>query len=597
MITTHPLARTTSPALVPCALAALAALTQLAACARSAPDTAPVPASMPAASPSSPAATPAVTPATRAPLPLKHAPEPTGAAISPADLMTRLYIFADDSMMGREVGTPGNVKGTAYIAEEARRMGLQPAGDNGTYFQVIPYSVRTFDAASKLSVDGTALTMWTDYAPMPARGTPRSLDGVQAVYGGVLGDTTRTLTRAQMAGKLVVLSVAGGGMGLPAIRSDNPLLAAAGVAIANLENVPANVIAIYRNTSSSSFGDAGAPIPIPMFITTRAATLLLGTAPASATLGATGKTVRGTVGFTTTGAPARNVVAVLPGSDLRLKGQYVAIGAHNDHVGAARQPVDHDSLKAFNTVMRPEGLETQVMGNPTGDQWARISAIRDSLRTLGRSHVDTVNNGADDDGSGSVSVLEIAESMAMAPAKPARSMLFVWHTGEEAGLLGSEWFTEHPTVPRDSIVAQLNIDMVGRGGVGDVPNGGPANLQLVGSRRLSTELGDLVETMNKARPQPFTFDYQYDAARHPQQIYCRSDHASYARYGIPVVFFTTGVHPDYHMPTDEPQYIDYTHMATVAQFIHDIALRVASLDHRMVVDKPKPADPKAGCQQ
>jgi Zn-dependent M28 family amino/carboxypeptidase len=186
--------------------------------------------------------------------------------------------------------------------------------------------------------------------------------------------------------------------------------------------------------------------------------------------------------------------------------------------------------------------------------------------------------------------------------KPKRSILFVWHVGEEKGLLGSRWFTDHPTVPRDSIVAQLNMDMVGRGmetddvlGDGSA-HGGPGYLQLVGSRRLSTELGNLVEKVNVDGNYGFAFDYTFDADGHPANIYCRSDHANYARYGIPVVFFTTGVHQDYHQITDEPQFINYTKMAKIATFVANIALVVANDDHRLVVDKPKP-DPTAPCKQ
>ena len=102
--------------------------------------------------------------------------------------------------------------------------------------------------------------------------------------------------------------------------------------------------------------------------------------------------------------------------------------------------------------------------------------------------------------------------------------------------------------------------------------------------------------MNKARRQPLTFDYQYDASGHPEQYYCRSDHYMYARYGIPIAFFTTGNHRDYHQVTDEPQYIDYQKLTTVAQFVHDVAVTVANLDHRVVVDKPKP-DPQGNCVQ
>jgi Zn-dependent M28 family amino/carboxypeptidase len=142
-----------------------------------------------------------------------------------------------------------------------------------------------------------------------------------------------------------------------------------------------------------------------------------------------------------------------------------------------------------------------------------------------------------------VTVLEIAERLAAMPAKPKRSVLFVWHTGEEKGLLGSAWYTEHPTVPRDSVVAQLNLDMVGRGAATDVTGetrdgqpvrGGPDYVQLVGSRRLSTELGDLVESVNRDGRLGLAFDYSMDANGHPMNIYCRSDHYSYARYGIPV---------------------------------------------------------------
>ncbi|MEP6999685.1 MAG: M28 family peptidase, partial [bacterium] len=206
---------------------------------------------------------------------------------------------------------------------------------------------------------------------------------------------------------------------------------------------------------------------------------------------------------------------------------------------------------------------------------------------------------------GTVSVLEIAEAFAKAKVRPKRSILFVWHAGEEKGLWGSMFFTDHPTIPRDSIVAQLNMDMVGRGALADITgesrtgeplHGGAGYLQLVGSRRLSTELGDLMETVNTKGKFGFNFDYGMDANGHPQNIYCRSDHYEYARYGIPIVFMTTGGHSDYHQVTDEPQYIDYAHMADVAKFVKDAATTVANLDHRIAVDKPKP-DPKGRCVQ
>jgi Zn-dependent M28 family amino/carboxypeptidase len=172
----------------------------------------------------------------------------------------------------------------------------------------------------------------------------------------------------------------------------------------------------------------------------------------------------------------------------------------------------------------------------------------------------------------------------------------VWHTAEEKGLYGSQWFTDHSTVPRDSIVTQINMDMVGRGRATDMEGGGPNALGLVGSRRLSTGLGDLIEQTNSRRMTPLRLDYRYDANGHPDNVYCRSDHYMYARYGIPIAFFSTGIHRDYHEVTDEPQYIDYGHMSRVAGFLRDVARDVANLDQRPVVDKPKP-DPNAPCQQ
>jgi Zn-dependent M28 family amino/carboxypeptidase len=182
------------------------------------------------------------------------------------------------------------------------------------------------------------------------------------------------------------------------------------------------------------------------------------------------------------------------------------------------------------------------------------------------------------------------------PVRPKRSVLFVWHTAEEKGLYGSEWFTDHPTVPRDSIVAQLNMDMIGRGRASDVEGGGPNVLGLVGSRRLSTELGDIIEAINRLPRHGFELDYRYDANGHPDKVYCRSDHYMYARYGIPIAFFSTGLHRDYHEVTDEAQYIDYTHMTRVAELVKDVALSVANLDHRPKVDRPVP-NRNAPCEQ
>jgi peptidase M28-like protein len=294
-------------------------------------------------------------------------------------------------------------------------------------------------------------------------------------------------------------------------------------------------------------------------------------------------------------APARNVVGILRGSDPALRNQYVVISAHNDHEGVLPAALDHDSIRAYNRVMRPQGANDPV-GRPTPGQQARIAAIRDSLRRVhGGVRLDSIMNGADDDGSGTVTLIEIAQSMAAGP-RPRRSILFMSHTGEEKGLYGSQWFTDHPTVPRDSIVTDLNMDMVGRGRAEDVAHGGPWSIQMIGSRRLSTQLGELIDSLNARRPNPMQIDSSFDAHGHPLNRYCRSDHFMYARYGIPITYFSLGYHVDYHQPTDEPQYIDYDHMARVGAFVRDIALAVANRAERLVVDKPVP-DPHAPCRQ
>jgi hypothetical protein len=302
--------------------------------------------------------------------------------------------------------------------------------------------------------------------------------------------------------------------------------------------------------------------------------------------------------------PARNVVAVLPGSDPRLRNQYVAIGAHSDHVGLERRAFDHDSILVFNRIVRPGGAEDQdKFGTP--EQFAQINAELAELRKTSTTRPDSIFNGADDDGSGSVAVQEIAEYLASLKTKPKRSTLFVWHAGEERGLWGSAYYTEHPTVPRDSIVAQLNMDMVGRGSATDQTGmtadgkelrGGPDYLQLVGSRRLSTELGDLVESVNTGKKHNFSFDYAMDANGHPMNIYCRSDHYEYAKWGVPVTFFTTGGHSAYHQLTDEPQYIDYPHMQRVTRLVADIAAEVGNRASRPLVDGKK-MDPRGSCKQ
>jgi hypothetical protein len=538
-------------------------------------------------------------------LPRTYAARPTVPEITPADLMSRLYIIADDSMMGRQAGHRGNVMATDYIAAEFRRMGLEPAGENGTYFQTIPLVVKGIGPDVALSVDGQALAAWNDFSPLPPSGTfPFGAEmrarNTPVVFGGTLGG--EMITDAQAAGKFVVLlpPVVNGQPngrwwpGYPRDRFPN----AVAVAVAATE-ISAPAIRTYgqgESTSLQAGTEQPAAGPVGMSITRAAAERLLGASLDGMRPGTAGRTVTGGFRFTTrpADAPARNVVAILRGSDPSVNRQYVGISAHNDHEGFADEAVDHDSAIAFNTVMRPQGANDQVR-TPTPEQAARIRALRDSLSADG-TRMDSIFNGADDDGSGTVALLEIAEALAASPGKPRRSILFISHTAEESGLLGSQWFSDHPTVPRDSIVTVLNMDMVGHGRAEEVRGGGPYSIQMIGSRRLSTELGDLIDALNARRPNPMQIDYSWDAAGHPANRYCRSDHFMYARHGIPITYFSLGYHPHYHMVTDEAQYIDYEHSARVAAFLRDIATDVANRPARLVVDGPR-QDPNAPCRQ
>jgi hypothetical protein len=544
-----------------------------------------------------------------------HTPTPTTSAITAADLKTRLYIFADDSMQGRLLATAGNVRAVEYIASEVKRMGLIPMGDSGTFFQSVNLVDRKLDPASKLVVGSTEFRPWTDFAPRDQGSSARSLDGVQAVFGGTWGDSASLIDPAAAAGKLVVLKVnpngvtqnSGGGVNRGIVT--RYFAGAAGIAVASLEAMPAQMINIFRQPNQLLKGERDPELPSFLYVSKAVAHALLGADIDSVKTGALGSTLASSPRFSEfpTEYPARNVVAVIRGSDLKLREEYVAIGAHNDHIGWSTRPVAHDSIYIVNHLFRTGGADDRPPRLDSAQQ-AQVNGLIADIRKRSNgasARPDSIYNGADDDGSGSVSALEIAQYFAAQKVKPKRSLLFVWHVGEEEGLYGSQWYTDHPTVPRDSIVAQLNMDMVGRGAAADNTgitkegvryHGNLDYVQLVGSRRLSTQLGDLAESVNRSEKHPLALDYAMDANGHPSNIYCRSDHYEYARYGIPIIFFTTGGHADYHQLTDEPQYIDYDRMARVAQYVADLATKIANLDHRPVVDQPKP-NPLGQCIQ
>jgi Zn-dependent M28 family amino/carboxypeptidase len=264
------------------------------------------------------------------------------------------------------------------------------------------------------------------------------------------------------------------------------------------------------------------------------------------------KRLRLSLKLSVTEASTQNVVGVLEGKDPKLKREYVALGAHYDHVGASGA-----------TGCRPVGE-------------------------------DTICNGADDDGSGTTALLTMAEAFAKGP-RPQRSVLFVWHAGEEKGLWGSEYFTRYPTVPLAQVVAQLNIDMIGRSRkAGDTNPAnqmltGPDEIYVIGSRMMSTQLGDLNEAVNREYLN-LKYNYHYDEPNDPERLFYRSDHFNYAKHGVPIIFYFDGVHEDYHKPTDTPDKIDYQKMQSIARTVFILASELANAPARPVVDKQFPAE-------
>lgn len=582
--------------------------------------------------------------------PRTWAPRPTVSAITANDLRTRLYQFADDSMRGRRIGEPGNYKGTEYIAREFKRLGLKPAGDSGSYFQTLPFGPSGFDTtATRLSIGSKTLVARRDWVPtVPTAangiGTSVSVNGVPAVFAGQWGDTAVMLDDATFRGKVAVFTAAPAARAVAASSgapvsfvscADVPDKFGANAAIAEearqranpsaapAQRRPAPVTAV-RDTRAQRAGAAAVLViglddmqpaainsafaqPMSMrpnqplnagavgaaTISRAVAEELFGTSISQLKVGTTGApvTAQWNHRWRISPTPARNVIAVLPGSDPARAGEYVLVGAHNDHVGVNPVVVDHDSVRAYNMVVRRQGANDPVCV-PTAAQQQKIDSLIKVARAIRAPRRDSIMNGADDDGSGTVVLLEIAEQFAK--EKPARSIVFISHQGEEGGLLGSRWFTDNPTIPLDQIVAAHNMDMVGKGREWQVKYGGPNAVQMLGARRLSREFGDIIDSVNANIKEPMAIDKSWDVPANPLNRFCRSDQVNYVRKDIPVVYMSLGYAVDYHQHTDEPQYIDYDHAARLGRFVHQVMTAVATRPNKPAIAGPDPTMPTCG---
>ncbi|WP_103070572.1 M28 family metallopeptidase [Aquimarina sediminis] len=233
-----------------------------------------------------------------------------------------------------------------------------------------------------------------------------------------------------------------------------------------------------------------------------------------------------------------------------------------------------------------ENVLAYIEGTEKPDEIVVISAHYDHV---GVDNKGNVYNGADDDGSGTVSMLEIAEAFTKAKKDgvgPKRSILFLHVTGEEKGLYGSRFYTENPVFPLENTVTDLNIDMIGRIDKNHQEEDKSNYVYLIGADRLSTELHDISEKVN-AKHTKLDLDYTYNEKNDPNRFYFRSDHYNFAKHNIPIIFYFNGVHEDYHKPTDTPDKIEYELMAKRAQLVFYTAWEVANKLERLVVDGVK----------
>ncbi len=512
------------------------------------------------------------------------------------DLQKWLTYLASDELEGRATFSEGLGLAAAYLAEQLRAVGVKPGGDNGSYFQRVRVLGVKSTNRSTLTVavngqtrtfkDGDGITFpknvggkrsftveqleflgygldaplakHNDYAGKDVKGKAvvylggNGPAGLGQQYRRAIGGRARYATDQRQA--LASIGPAGGGgfggrggggaggnRGVEqgdfttVQRLDSPLPPNVTAQDAFFEFLFSNAEVKYAELKEK----AAKQEPLPSF-TLKGVTL-------SFNLDADYQVVRTQL--------TRNVVGVLEGTDPQLKDTYVTFGAHYDHVGYA---------------------EGEVVNG------ARQGAVG---RVKQGAAEDRIWNGADDDGSGSVTLLGVAKAFASGP-KPKRSLMFLWYAGEERGLWGSRYYADYSSVPLDKIVANLNMDMVGRNRDDKAEEAN--SVYLVGSDRISTELHNISIDANAGLAKPLKLDYEMNDPTDVEQVYYRSDHYSYAAKGIPIIFFTTGLHPDYHVNTDSVEKINFEKMARVGQLVYETGRRVANLDHAPVRDNKGP---------
>jgi hypothetical protein len=503
--------------------------------------------------------------------------------ITAEQMRSYLSFIAADEMEGRETPSRGLDTVAKFIALNLGRWGLKPAGDEGTFFQKIALRRDPIELTkSSAEINGEKFKAGDDFIPNAVAATVSGplvfvgngwviksknwnpyqgidvKDKILVVTGGGQGLPPRGITRADLAGRQgtdwispAMYAQQHGARGIFTIadatvnweQQRQRAVQPRGLVVEKLTAPPTNppVLTTLMSAKMAHALFAGEKVDVATLLS-RAES---GDPVPAFDLDAN-KKVTVTVAVKTERIFTQNVVGVWEGGDPVLKNEYVAVGAHYDHVGMCAQ-----------------------------------------------GSADPICNGADDDGSGTTAMLAMAEAVSHAKQRPKRSILFVWHCGEERGLLGSRYFTEFPTVSLHKVVAQINMDMIGRSKKEGDTNArnkdltGPNQIYVIGSTMMSTELGDVTQQVNKSFLN-LEYNVKYDDPADPNRFFYRSDHFNYARKGIPIIFFFDGVHEDYHRPGDEPQKIDYDKMERVVRTVYLTTWEVANLKSRPKVDKPLP---------
>ncbi|MEO5896404.1 MAG: M20/M25/M40 family metallo-hydrolase [Vicinamibacterales bacterium] len=526
---------------------------------------------------------------TATPLAKQAAPAKGAASITEADLKEWLTYIASDALQGRATYSEGLGLAAGYISEHLGQWGVKPAGDAGTYLQVVRVvSVKTNTKASvTVTVNGESRA----FKDGEGVTFPKQMGGKQTVTGDQIAFVGYGLQPPSAEqddyrdgdpkGKIVVYLGTQGPANIPQ---------------GSFRILSARARAAREEGAIATIGPATAAPGTGRGATPPAATAT--PAPgAPATPGAgrgRGNAAVDNGDFTTVQRYDAPVTPQLTADDAFLEFlfsgsdvKYADLKAKLDK----REPLPAFSLKGVKLTIDVDAeyqvVRTRLTHNVVGivegsdrklkDTYVAFGAHYDHVgyRESGNAGDDLISNGADDDGSGTVAIMALAKAFASGP-RPKRSLLFVWHAGEENGLLGSEYMADHPSVPLDKIVAQLNIDMIGRNRNDDPA---AANMVLVvGSDRISTELHNINEEANAAQPTPLMLDYEMNDPADSQSIYTRSDHYSYASKGIPIIFYFTGLHPDYHRVSDSVDKIIFPKMTRITRLVYTTGFTVANRD-------------------